>query len=776
MSNHDLALEDEVPVDDGTQLYSHCYLCHSLVLQDEFCQLFTDPDFSSPAKILGGVLDIAIVPDLCHSLIICKHCNTLCSEYQSLIERMETIHDQITAAYNQTVMKLTGLTEKDIKDGLVAVEYDDNLDTEFQTFNKELMLMEDVFGVSELNSDIIQVDPSTESLQESVADLDQTSSDEVVEHSVQFISADEHGTTLLPTSSDEMVENSVHPEELTGEETLQRFILGSDETIVEVDAEDGTSIYCVYGEGIESVSEPEEQPETVTRRMLDRTDSISEQNAVAADSASLASDSGTNLIDEVISASSLLLKEVDATGTGSPAPSEADDLRPYYIKLENRYYCTLCSSDETTVTTSGIKLMAEHLKEAHNQPLDSCELCDEMFYQRTDYLEHIAQHTNEKGNIRNELLNCDLCDATFANQDALEQHRKTHSTEKNKAWNCELCDKKYTSKAFLQVHMNKHAGIRPYKCTLCTKDFSSKYALAVHLKTHYERPRTFVCNECGSAFYSRHNLVQHERTHRAERAFECGDCGKKFFTQHNLNVHKVIHSTNKAFACRQCGKKFARKAEVRDHERTHTGEKPFVCDMCDLAFAQRSNLNSHKRLTHFNDKRYKCDLCGASFKRRRLLVYHTRAMHTGERPFKCDLCPASFVYPEHFQKHKRIHTGIKPYACEVCHKTFTSQDNRNAHRYVHSDKKPYECVTCGAGFMRKTQLYTHMQEMEHLNDTIVVNQPRISANDLLEFETESLVVDGQADGEQTQEGSDDEQSQIAYMCDGEYEDGLSEIE
>uniref|UniRef100_A0A182MG07 C2H2-type domain-containing protein n=1 Tax=Anopheles culicifacies TaxID=139723 RepID=A0A182MG07_9DIPT len=422
--------------------------------------------------------------------------------------------------------------------------------------------------------------------------------------------------------------------------------------------------------------------------------------------------------------------------------------------------------------------MAEHLQEAHDQQLHICALCTAIFYERSEYIDHLVQHTKEMGNARGE-LKCDQCDATFVKQYALEQHRKTHTNDKAKGWNCELCDKKYASKAFFEVHMNKHAGLRPYKCTICTKDFSSKYALALHEKTHYDRPRTFVCSECGSAFYSRHNLVQHERTHRAEREFECGDCGKKFFTQHNLNVHKVIHSTNKAFACRQCGKKFARKAEVRDHERTHTGEKPFVCDMCDLAFAQRSNLNSHKRLTHFNDKRYKCDLCGASFKRRRLLVYHTRAMHTGERPFKCELCPASFVYPEHFQKHKRIHTGIKPYACEVCHKTFTSQDNRNAHRYVHSDKKPYECVTCGSGFMRKAQLYAHMQELEHLNDTIVVNQPRISANDLLEFETESFVVDGHAEVEQNQdvEGSDDEeQAQTAFICEGEYEDGEAEME
>lgn len=64
----------------------------------------------------------------------------------------------------------------------------------------------------------------------------------------------------------------------------------------------------------------------------------------------------------------------------------------------------------------------------------------------------------------------------------------------------------------------------------------------------------------------------------------------------------------------------------------------------------------------------------------------------------------------------------------MCGKAFNSRDNRNAHRFVHSDKKPYECLVCGAGFMRKPLLYNHMTQAGHLNDTIVVNQPRLATS------------------------------------------------
>lgn len=87
------------------------------------------------------------------------------------------------------------------------------------------------------------------------------------------------------------------------------------------------------------------------------------------------------------------------------------------------------------------------------------------------------------------------------------------------------------------------------------------------------------------------------------------------------------------------------------------------------------------------------------------------------------------MYPEHFKKHVRIHSGIKPFLCEVCGKAFNSRDNRNAHRYVHSDKKPYECMVCGTGYMRKPLLYAHMETANHLNDTIIINQPHISSKE-----------------------------------------------
>lgn len=388
---------------------------------------------------------------------------------------------------------------------------------------------------------------------------------------------------------------------------------------------------------------------------------------------------------------------------------------------EGTYTCLIC---EESVFNGSPKSIVQHVKDIHDLRLYICDVCGADFRKRNELSAHLDDHVaTEEGDFQ-----CEICNRIFNNLRLFRIHKRMHYPQ-SKAWSCTICNKKYSSKNLLEEHMNTHTGFRPYICKTCGKDFASKYTFKAHEKTHEIRPRPFQCGQCSKTFLSQQNLAQHERTHLGIKDFSCSVCGKLFGSAHNLEVHSIVHTGYKPFSCNLCGKHFARKAEIKDHERTHTGERPYQCEFCGATFSQRSNLQSHKRATHYDDKRHKCHECGKAFKRRRLLDYHLKAIHTGERPFKCEICEGTFVYPEHFKKHQRIHTGEKPFLCEVCGKAFNSRDNRNAHRFVHSDKKPYECLDCGAGYMRKPQLYQHMHMQGHLNDTIVVNQPRLTTDD-----------------------------------------------
>ncbi|XP_015126970.1 zinc finger protein 37 [Diachasma alloeum] len=411
-------------------------------------------------------------------------------------------------------------------------------------------------------------------------------------------------------------------------------------------------------------------------------------------------------------------------GRKSKGNSRDDAREPIVLKVDNTYTCLICPTDDGVALTGDAKEIVTHMKTAHEARLYICDICGLDFRKRNELSIHLDDHVaKEEGDFQ-----CEVCNRIFSNLRLFRIHRRIHYPQV-KSWPCETCGKRYSSRNLLDEHVNTHIGVRPYICETCGKDFASKYTFKAHVKTHEIRPRPFECTQCNKTFLSQQNLNQHEKTHLGVKEYICHQCGKAFGSPHNLEVHNIVHTGYKPYICKMCGKAFARKAEIRDHERTHTGEKPYQCEFCGATFSQRSNLQSHKRATHYNDKRYKCDDCGKGFKRRRLLDYHIKAAHTGERPYKCETCSATFVYPEHFKKHMRIHTGEKPYLCEVCGKAFNSRDNRNAHRFIHSDKKPYECLVCGMGFMRKPLLYAHMQSQGHLNDTIVVNQPRLTTEE-----------------------------------------------
>lgn len=167
----------------------------------------------------------------------------------------------------------------------------------------------------------------------------------------------------------------------------------------------------------------------------------------------------------------------------------------------------------------------------------------------------------------------------------------------------------------------------------------------------------YKCNECGTTFNWRHNLVRHQRLHTGERPYKCSECGKGFNDSSPLLIHEMLHRGEKPYKCLSCGKKFIQSSHLIAHQSVHTEEKPYVCPDCGKRFARHQYLIMHRRV------------------------------HTGERPYECRDCGKSFRKSSDLVRHKTVHTGEKPYKCPVCGKGFTQNFRCNAHKKVHLVEK-----------------------------------------------------------------------------------------
>ncbi|KAM4614030.1 uncharacterized protein O3C94_022063 isoform 2-T2 [Discoglossus pictus] len=188
---------------------------------------------------------------------------------------------------------------------------------------------------------------------------------------------------------------------------------------------------------------------------------------------------------------------------------------------------------------------------------------------------------------------CFECGQCFNQKSNLIDHVRIHGNEKPFA--CSECGKCFGKKSNLVKHQGTHTDEKPFACSECGKCFRQKADLVRHNRMHTgERP--FSCSECGKCFSRKSHFIIHERTHTGEKPFGCSQCNKCFNNKPDLVKHQRTHTGEKPFACSDCGKCFGEKTDLVRHQRVHTGEKPFGCSECGKCFSQKSILVKHQRI------------------------------------------------------------------------------------------------------------------------------------------------------------------------------------
>ncbi|KAM5141687.1 uncharacterized protein ACMZJ9_015393 isoform 1-T2 [Mantella aurantiaca] len=224
-----------------------------------------------------------------------------------------------------------------------------------------------------------------------------------------------------------------------------------------------------------------------------------------------------------------------------------------------------------------------------------------------------------------------------------------------------------------------------------------------------DKPKQYICSECGKGFSLYSYLTKHQRCHSDEKPFTCIECGKCFRYKPSLVAHQRVHTGEKPFSCSECGKLFVTKFNLKAHAKVHTGEKPVECPACGRCFSNNPALVKHLRI-HTGEKPFSCTVCGKVFASRSCLNAH-QVIHTGERPYMCAECGKAFANQSNLISHRIIHTGQKPYICPECGRGFANQSNLAKHKMTHTDHKPFVCIECGNVFARKEGLAKHFERI-----------------------------------------------------------------
>lgn len=289
-------------------------------------------------------------------------------------------------------------------------------------------------------------------------------------------------------------------------------------------------------------------------------------------------------------------------------------------EAENDLTCRHCQK-----TLKSPVALKRHLLVVHrDRPTFKCDICFLKFQSSGGLLDHTESHTTGA-------LQCPLCKQQFAKFYHLRSHCDIvhsdtasfhcqhcsyvaksinglfthvlvrHPDQLGMARNvrCSKCGEKFHSGLQLSQHKATHHA-KLVDCVHCGKQMS-KYLIAAHINEKHTKNQKIECSYCGTTFFNPYKHSQHVKRHHLREhyaRFVCEICGKAYITRHELLRHTAAHNNERKHKCETCGRGYFKAGDLTYHRRTHTGERPHKCNYCEGAFSRPSELTSHLSRSH----------------------------------------------------------------------------------------------------------------------------------------------------------------------------------
>lgn len=377
----------------------------------------------------------------------------------------------------------------------------------------------------------------------------------------------------------------------------------------------------------------------------------------------------------------------------------------------NTYKCSKC----TEIFTS-YRVLKEHEKAKHKEIIYQCTICNKIYntlqYLNIHYKTHLKsickicrvvlpetqlmQHLRTKHATAIQTHPCKFCDLVFYSEEALVTHFKVihlkncKETEETKN-QCPMCLRNIP-----QNEDKRHKC--KFQCSECFVNPCVHYRyLAKYREEILSHSNVISCVDCDYITKRKEYLITHaNREHLNHHPFICNDCGTQFYTKMSLRLH--IEQYHSIFnICEYCDMELRKGVKIKEHQEVCKNViRPYQCKQCVAMFNSLEELTNHENLRH-NDVVFSCHMCKRRFLTAIELEEHIVSIHREiqckkrRRNIDCTLCNIKFNSVKEMLKHESTHRPDEKFPCRVCSKEFYSLKKLYVHKQRH-----YERIQCSA--------------------------------------------------------------------------------
>ncbi|KAF7488364.1 Zinc finger protein 91 [Sarcoptes scabiei] len=397
----------------------------------------------------------------------------------------------------------------------------------------------------------------------------------------------------------------------------------------------------------------------------------------------------------------------------------------------------VCNRDNCSIKFQ-LSNLTQHEKDHHPETNLICEMCNDMFDNKSTLVQHYKLHISKKDRLK---CNFPGCDYTDIYPGRMDRHKKAeHNIEITKQFKCdhEGCGRVFKDRPSFYTHSLIHKDrslVYKHKCTHenCGAVFKRRRNLALHMLKHGYIKRKYTCmfGECRRTYNREKELMKHiDQFHQ-----NLGD-SKTEFKENGLSENENDHEksdTESRMTTRRSKKRkilnenyTSKEEEEEDDDERESASAKKLFQLMNKSDSNRPNSdvgdsasgNEDDGTADFETVGTECELCQTNFDSSEELLNHLKERHHQYtiKAYQCDFEGCQYV--THFRsilgKHKNeVHGG--KYKCDVCGKLSKDSGNHNRHRNIHKNIL-YRCrvADCNAVYKSPKAYYVHV--LTHSNE------------------------------------------------------------